>query len=488
MKKDKDKKENKVNPEEEKAVKKAKKDKTEEEIKKVKKPAKNKDVVDGFNKNDLNSELERLAEIFREELKNQGELEEEVLRDSQGIIYEDEVCECCGERRKAKNSDYCKPCQEAMRKYPLSIPMMLAAVVVIVFAVFSVIDFSKCFDGYYAARKAKLAVADKKMYTAIEQYDESINIFSQAGINAKTLKFEKVDIMYNVMMASEDILTTLEGALDQNEAKLPIYDDRVKQYDELYVLNKTMEKMFDIYDDDAYAKAGEDEAVYNEAMTAIGSLIDLEIVVPSLDGESRIYKGNEAAVRYCQYTYAYIMGNSEDVYYYVYEVYKLAPHYLCMYGYDLGMVSAQTRDFKTALEAADALYKNNVEDSTAYCIYSVVERLRGNYDAAIQWADKGLAIHPEDTELMRHKAMAYACKGDLDTASKVISEAVNIGNNDLVYAVSLVIENELGNTENVEAIKEIYKNAEVEIPERVQSCLDGKMTAKEVFTEGTGDV
>jgi Flp pilus assembly protein TadD len=117
-----------------------------------------------------------------------------------------------------------------------------------------------------------------------------------------------------------------------------------------------------------------------------------------------------------------------------------------------------------------------------------VERLRGNYDAAIQWADKGLAIHPEDTELMRHKAMAYACKGDLTTASKVIGEAINIGNNDLVYAVSLVIENELGNTENVEAIKEIYKNAEVEIPERVQSCLDGKMTAKEVFTEGTGDV
>ena len=105
----------------------------EEAQENIKKPAKSKDVVSGYKMSALDEELERLAEMFREELKNQGEEEddEEVLRDSQGIIYEDEVCECCGERRRAKNSEYCKVCQEAMRKYPLSLSMIIVALVVV---------------------------------------------------------------------------------------------------------------------------------------------------------------------------------------------------------------------------------------------------------------------------------------------------------------------------------------------------------------------
>ncbi len=465
------------------------KKKASEEIEKtVKKPAKNKDVVSGYKMSALDEELERLAEMFREELKNQGEIEEDVLRDSQGIIYEDEVCECCGEQRKAKNSEYCKTCQEAMRKYPLSIPMMVVTAVIIFFAIFSVFDFSSNFDGYYLASKAKTAENKKEMFSSIDYYQQSIDFFNLNGINAKGLKFGCVDIMCDVMVASEDILTTLSSALDGYEAMLPVYDKRVAQYDEIYVLRKTMDLMFEIYDDEAYAKAKEDDEVYKQAMIAIGSLVDQDILVPSLDGESRIYKANEAAVRYCQYSYAYLMGRSEDVYYYVHEVYKLAPQYLCMYGYDLGIVSAQTGDFKTALEAADALLADNVEDSTSYCIYSVVERLRGNYDGAIQWADKGLVINPQDTELMRNKAMAYACKGDMKTAKTIIDEAMYAGDNDLCFAVSIVIENELGNTETVEELKTMYEEAEVEIPGRVQEYLDGKLTVTQIFSEGTGDV
>lgn len=467
---------------------KERKESSEELERTVKKPAKNKDVVSGYKMSALDEELERLAEMFREELKNQGEIEDDVLRDSQGIIYEDEVCECCGERRKAKNSEYCKTCQEAMRKYPLSIPMIIVTAVIVFFAVFSVYDFSNNFDGYYLASKAKSSESKKELFTSIDYYQQSIEFFDTNGINAKGLKFGCVDIMYNVMVASEDILTTLSSAIDGYEAMLPMYNKRVAQYDEIYVLRKTMDLMFEIYDDPTYEDAEEDDEVYEQAMTAIGSLIDQEVIVSSIDGESRIYKCNEAVVRYCQYSYAYLMGRSEDVYYYVHEVYKLAPHYLCMYGYDLGIVSAQTGDFKTALEAADALYADNIEDSTSYCIYSVVERLRGNYDGAIKWADKGLVINPQDTELMRNKAMALVCKGDLEAAKTVIDEGMSAGDNDLCFAVSIVVENELGNTDTVEELKQMYEEAEVDIPERVLEYLDGKLTPEQLFTEGTGDV
>ena len=54
--------------------------------------------------------------------------------------------------------------------------------------------------------------------------------------------------------------------------------------------------------------------------------------------------------------------------------------------------------------------------------------------------------------------------------------------------VELVIENELGNKDRVKEIKEIMKEEGLEIPERTNKYLKGKISAKEMFTEGTGDV
>jgi tetratricopeptide (TPR) repeat protein len=433
--------------------------------------------------------------MFREELKNQGEEEddEEVLRDSQGIIYEDEVCECCGERRRAKNSEYCKVCQEAMRKYPLSLPMIIVAAVVVFFAVFSVFDFSYNFDGYYSAYRAKNAENKKEMFSAIDFYEESIQLFSLNGVNAKRLRFECADVMCVIMADPADIITTISSAIEDYEAMLPIYNKRIAQYDEMYVFNKTMEMAYEIANE--YGPSVDEDA-YEEAMTAIGALIDQEIVVPSLDGEPRRYKCNEAAVRYYQYLYAYYVGNSTDVYYYVHETYKVGPQYLGLYGPDLCVVSVQTGDFKLAVEIAEAIHEDNVENSTYYYIHSIVERLKGNYDAAIQWTDDGLAINTADTELMRNKAMAYICKGDAEKASEVINEAVQYGYDENVLSVMLIIENELGNTERVtqlkekieEMIGEVYGKDRAKLPTRVQEYLDGKLTAVQVFTEGTGDV
>lgn len=474
MKKDK---ETKLNPEETSA--------------KVRKPARNDAVVSGYNKNDLNSELERLAELFKEELINQGEMEEDVLRDAQGIIYEDEVCECCGERRKAKGSDFCKPCQDAMRRYPLSIPMIAVAVVMLAFAIFSVFDFSQNFDGYYTARKAKIAADNRELYSAVSYYDEAIQFFEGESINPKVLKFRCIDAMYdiNVMLFADQIILTYEGALEDYEAKLPIYNKQIEKYDEVYVLRETFYMMLEINSSEEYQTAYSDEEVYEEAMTAIGSLIDAEVTVPSLDGETRIYKSNEALVRCCQYLYAYSIGNSEDVYYYVNEVYKLAPQYIGVYGYDLGMVCAQTRNFSKALEVADAMYNNDIEEGSSFGIRSVVERMKGNYSKAIEWADKGLEKNAGNGDLLRYKAMAQICNGDLKGAKEIMDGIIASGGTDYLYiSVSLVIETELGNTENVETIKEQFETNESEIPDRVQDYLDGELTAKELFTEGSGDV
>ena len=51
-----------------------------------------------------------------------------------------------------------------------------------------------------------------------------------------------------------------------------------------------------------------------------------------------------------------------------------------------------------------------------------------------------------------------------------------------------IIENELGNTDRVQELKDELKEQEVELTEKMNNYLDGKITATEMFTEGTGDV
>ena len=97
----------------------------------------------------LNDELEMLAGIFREELKNAEDMPEEefieAYADELGIIPEEDLCECCGERRKDKtygNSyQYCSVCRENMKHYPLGAVSVLITIAVIILSVSSVMTF-----------------------------------------------------------------------------------------------------------------------------------------------------------------------------------------------------------------------------------------------------------------------------------------------------------------------------------------------------------
>ena len=82
----------------------------------------------------LNEELERLAQTVRDELKKAKELSddefEEVYADDSGIIPKEDLCECCGERRKDKSRgagyQYCAECRENMKIYPISFANIIA--------------------------------------------------------------------------------------------------------------------------------------------------------------------------------------------------------------------------------------------------------------------------------------------------------------------------------------------------------------------------
>lgn len=455
----------------------------------------------------LDEELEKLAQTFKQELeKAQAMTEEELIKngiiiqqyeDEEGIIPEEELCQCCGEQRRDKsygeNYEYCKKCREAMKNYPLSIPGIIMLAAMVFAAVVSVMGFASSYSIYDTVRKADSYVTDKKIYSAIAYYDEAISIFESADVNPKRLNLKTAELVYNTMPDSmysfSDVSTRIEKALSDFELSLPIYNGYKTVNRDVKVMEGTFTEFYNIMNSEEYADydiKNDDE--YEELMTAVGSIIDKQVTVTYGNKSSELVNADEAMVRFCQYMLAYTAGKYDDSYQYMNAVYELKPSFLWLYAYELGITELQKGDSQKAEMFAEALYNSNIELPDAYVLYSSIERMSGSTKKAVEWADKGIDVIPDSVELYRMKAMALAAKGDYKEAKKAVDEGLEKQQYSYIYLVSLIIENELGNEDKVEEIKEILDEEGLEIPERTEKYLKGKITAKEIFTEGTGDV
>lgn len=287
----------------------------------------------------------------------------------------------------------------------------------------------------------------------------------------------------------EAVAEKVENAISPLESKFPIYYKYTNMRDEVLVINGTFQECYTVLNSEEYA--GLDylkKDNYEKIMTDIGSIIDREVIVTSIDGKETKRKTNEAAVRFCQYMFAYSTENYDDCYKYMVEVSELAPESLWLYAYELGNVKLQKGEVDEAKRLADALHNLNVENVGSYILYSCIYRMNSQPEKAIEWADKGLKVLPEETELMRMKAMAYITQGELELAKETIDSARETNDYGLLMLVSLVVENELGNEAEVKEIKKTLKEYSLDIPERIENYLDKKISAKELFVEGVGDV
>ncbi len=453
-----------------------------------------------FGNSELNDELERLAQTFREELKKAKEdvqqEEEEIIEDKDGPIPEEELCLCCGEARRNKkygeNYEYCDSCREAMTRYPFAWYSFIPLVVALLCAVFSISAFFTDFAGYYSVNEGKKAEKESNLTSAISYYKAAIDVFEDIDVDAKKVKVDCAYAIYDTMpdgpASMQEAAELLESSLSDFESNLPLYKSRVDARNEVLVMYGTMQEFYNIVNSEEYENIV-DESVYDEVLAKIDAIVDMKITVKSIDGKkSEDFPADEAVVRFCEYMYTYTAGHHEESYEYMKMVEELKPEYLWLYAYEMGVVEAQTGNLKDAEKLADKLYNMNKETSGAYCLYSSIERLKGNYDKAVEWADKGIENCPADTELLRNKAMALVCDGDAKTAKKVIDEAKGYEENGLLYMVSVVIENELGNKDEVKELVTYIEENGVSVTDKVNDYLKGKITVEELFAEGSGDI
>lgn len=456
----------------------------------------------------LNDELEKLAQTFKTELeKAQSMSEEELIKkgiivpeyeDEEGAIPEDELCVVCGEKRRDKsrgeNYEYCKDCREAMKRYPFGALSIIALIVTVFLAVLSVYSFTLDFIPYNTVKEANGYLQEDRLDSAMAAFDGAIAAFEEEEITAKWLYLKTSKILFNTMPGGvnsmTDIVTRIDKALSTFEAKMPVYGEYANLREETLVLYATMQSFYQIVEKEEYVDfENMSDELYEQVMTEIGAIIDSEVSVLSKDGETtEMLPANEAMVRFCQYMYAYSAGKYDDSYLYMKKVYEAEESYLWLYAYELGIVELQKGNYEEAEFYADAMLKVNTEASDAYSLKSSVARVTGDIDKAIEFADEGLSYDSSNSELIRMKAIAYAAKGDFENAKKIADEALSKGSYGMLHMTAAVIENELGNKDTVEAYLNELEQNELELSEKLQSYFDGKITAQQLFTEGTGDV
>ncbi len=381
-----------------------------------------------------------------------------------------------------------------MKKYPLSIQGVVMAIVFIGLAIFSVITFSSEFKCYDYGYKAEKNLKENKYKSAITNYDYCIYAFKEKEINAQRMYIDCAETVFKTMDNGENSMLfvnqLIKDTLSDKQSNSKLYASVIALYEENSVLSNTMTKFNEVFEKEEYAEYDpENEEMYEKIMADIESIIDTEVSVVSIDGKTtKMIKADEAMIRFCQYMFAYASEHYEESLEYMRQVRELAPDYYWLYGYQLGMAELQYGNAEEARKLAKEMLNINAESADAYALHSAVDRLTGKYDNAIKWAGEGAELIEDDSELYRYKAMAHVAKGELEQAQKAVNQALEIREYVLGYLTAIVIENELGNEDSVKKYQDVLDEEGIELTDKMQDYLKGKITAKQMFTEGTGDV
>ena len=457
---------------------------------------------------DLNEELERLARTFQQELdkaKQDAELSEQLDDIVQGLPEEEkpdeaDLCACCGERRRDKSVapdyEYCSVCREAMRRYPLSIPALVLTVALAVVAIVSAIDFCGYIDGYEDVRLARKAEKESRPQTAVDYYDLAIAIFESDDVVPKRLYLDSADDLMFALprgrSSMDEISNRLQKAVDTIEAKIPLFGRYNDLNEEAGAMTATLDLVEEAMNDDAFADFdGKDEEMYQQILAKLDAIADQTVTVNTLAGGTVTKPADLSVLYLMEYIFAYSTNHTDDTLTYLQKTEEVAPERISLYAYEMGLVLLQNGDANRAKKYAEKLYVANKDSVYGPCLYATIYRMTGKADEAHKWADIAIDEMPDDSDLKRQKAMIYLSEGKAQEAYELLGGEMNNENfagYAQYYMTYIVAAHELGKSENQAAAEEKLEALETAYTDRMNDYLNGKITAVQLFTEGTGDV
>ncbi len=458
---------------------------------------------DTEEQDELIEELESIRDMFQEELDRanaetdeEGMLIQELEGDEEYMSEEDEeiapedLCQCCGEKRRFKEFDedypYCEDCRNAMKKYPMRKSGILAFLLAGVLLVAS-------FSVSYPYMNDALTVADASanyksgyIMSALQSYYSYFN-GGKSGAGISKRAFDEVIEGYNKLGYQANSAQLINTYYTEDDLKKPYnkkYADIIK---ESTVLTETYEAVTAITEDVFSGK----DFDYDKVMAELEALKQSN---PIEEGKSEVTeKYNEVFIEYYKYV---LMSTEEKPLSEQMEQLKyidsIGAGQEWIYLANYCAIAARLGDEEAVNYSFDKLLELNKEDSTAYLSKANLYRFTETPDA-----DKMIEVCEEaktnlgasDVTYKHSMAIAYLIKGEGSLALEEIEGLFNAGNytvqNCNLYALCGLYN---GDEKIYDDMKSLLANYGYEISELVTQYKNDKITIEEIIKDQGGDI
>lgn len=477
----------------------------------------------------LREEMEELARTFQEEL-DKAKAEEELLageRDKEREmliqeldddvdteaelpeeIPEDELCECCGEKRRGTkdnpDSPYCRDCERGLRRYPFEAAKIIFVMLVVALSIFACIKFTDNAELYAISAKADRYERQRKLVSAYSSYQNVLNMLETDSVNAELVYQRAVRNMLEVNML--DDIPQYEEKFRMFEFKLPhlrsAYNTfvtsegfRITQLDGYQVLYEYMDEL---------DKNGEDytKLPYSEIIGRLDALLSMtteesykyqaslaEGAEDSPDYPVKVNNYNEAIINFVKFYAAALSEQDPEVQIgYLEKIRAAYPELTWLYSAFLG--DLYNRTGRDVTELCSQVSGYNEEDDISDVILTSNLRIKGNYTDSIALAQKNIDTQSSYSyEFYRQQAMCYLCTGDYNKAFETASEAYKAYSYSIqvcnTYALSALA---AGKADAYDEIAKLYESNNLEMSEEVLAYKNGETDIETILTKGDFDI
>ncbi|MCM1543853.1 MAG: hypothetical protein NC110_01000 [Ruminococcus sp.] len=452
----------------------------------------------------LEKELNEIRDMFQQELDKAAsgeaddsemliqELDEihedaETDEDDDGEIPEDELCECCGEKRRdesfGEDYPYCAECREMMKRNPLNWFGVIAIVLTIGITALSFFLIKDDVNDFSNLIVAESAYSEHKLATAASYYQQYVSR-KNAGDNVS------MKAVRNMIYTMADLgyygdSNVLIGQYYSDAALNRPWNKRLKEIKSEYdILTNTSNILNETFGD---ALNGGD-LNYKENMKKADKLIEE-------NRETGEY--SEAFLEYGKYLLMLI--NKDDDEKQLEQLLKIEQldggKHPWIYITNLMNIASNNGDVELVKKYFDISMEINAEETTMYLYYANAYRFTEKPDA-----DKILEIAQQAEEIYtgsqtstpdfyRSYAIAYLFKADgekaMDSITKYMQSCQPTVNDFNLYALCAAYADD---DEAYKYAKETLESYGYKIGSSVAKFKAGKTTLENVLTEKGGDI
>lgn len=451
---------------------------------------------------ELKQELEEIRDLFQAELDKANSAdepmpqeliqeldeipEEEPEEEGEEEIPDDELCECCGEKRRSKEHGedypYCEDCRNLMKANPFNALGIWILVLILAVAGFALGNTAKNAESYTTLIEADTAYLSKRLNDAAVSYQN----YFQSLPSKDNYSMKAVKNMAKTMATLgyyNNANSLIETYFSDFQLKMPWNSEYVNITKEYEILTKTSE-------------------IINENFSSIlnGGEYDYEEEIKKADALIEQYKDNEeyslTFFEYAKYLVMLVDKQSDEVqlaqllkieetdggkHPWIYLTYLLNTYA------NMGDTENAKRVFETCLEL-------NVQELALYNYYANAYRFADTVDTdkifeIADLAKQNYSSAASEPVYYRIYAIAYLLAGDSKSAMENLTSYLQNCNATVadynLYALCAIA---AGDDEAYADAKETLELYGYELGSQVKKCKKGKLTVQQALCRKGGDI